>query len=169
MLKNCLIHISYSIVFLISFFLFFCGLEQKIEPRWRNNLFELQNQEDHSTTSIQTAPDYLSATTIMLVIFWTEQNLDWQAQNLFNPASTQSSPEVSPKVKRHTFIGMCSLVTWFNMQILNLCHTRFFLRNTSSETWGSKCRNLKKHLRNIARLTLTNITGKITFFNTVMF
>ena len=24
-------------------------------------------------------------------------------------------------------------------------------------------------LRNIARLTLTNITGKITFFNTVMF
>ena len=26
-----------------------------------------------------------------------------------------------------------------------------------------------KILRNIARLTLTNITGKITFFNTVMF
>ena len=26
--------------------------------------------------------------------------------------------------KRHTFIGMCSLIfTWFTMQILNLCHS----------------------------------------------
>ena len=30
-----------------------------------------------------------------------------------------------------------------------------------------KCRNLKKHLKNIAKLALANITGKITFFNTV--
>ena len=28
--------------------------------------------------------------------------------------------------------------------------------------------NLKKHLRNIAKLTLTNMTEKITFFNIVI-
>ena len=43
-------------------------------------------------------------------------------KNLFNPANTQSSSEESLKEKHHTFIGMCSLFTWFNMQILNLCH-----------------------------------------------
>ena len=33
-----------------------------------------------------------------------------------------SSFEQSLKEKRKTFIGMCTLSTWFNMQILNLCH-----------------------------------------------
>ena len=45
-----------------------------------------------------------------------------QAKNFFNPGSTQSSSEKSLKEKRKTFIGMCSLSTWFNMQIVNLCH-----------------------------------------------
>ena len=45
-----------------------------------------------------------------------------QEENFFNPANTQSSSKKSPKEIRHTFIGMCSLFTWFNMQILNLCH-----------------------------------------------
>ena len=44
------------------------------------------------------------------------------AQKLFKPANTQSSSEESLKEKRHTFICMCSLFTWFNMHILNLCH-----------------------------------------------
>ena len=45
-----------------------------------------------------------------------------QAKNFFNPANTQSSSKESLKEKRHAFIGMRSLFTWFNMQILNLCH-----------------------------------------------
>ena len=45
-----------------------------------------------------------------------------QAKNFFNPANTQSSSEEFLKEKRHTFIGMCSLFTWFNMQMLNVCH-----------------------------------------------
>ena len=47
-----------------------------------------------------------------------------KAKNFFNTANTQSSPEVSPKEKCKTFIGMCSLFTWLNMQILSLCYRR---------------------------------------------
>ena len=45
-----------------------------------------------------------------------------QAESVFNPANTQSLSEESFKEKRHMFIGMCSLFTWFNMEMLNLCH-----------------------------------------------
>ena len=45
-----------------------------------------------------------------------------QAKNFFYAANTQSSSEESFKEKRKTFVGMCSLFTWFNMQMLNLCH-----------------------------------------------
>ena len=44
------------------------------------------------------------------------------ANNLFNPENTQSSSEESLKKKRQTSIGISSLFTWYNMQILNLCH-----------------------------------------------
>ena len=56
------------IVLQISFY----GLQQKVEPSWRNYLFELQNQAENNTTNIQTPP--LSATAIMLVIFSTDWN-----------------------------------------------------------------------------------------------
>ena len=36
------------------------------------------------------------------------------AKSFFNPANTQSSSEESLKEKRHNFIGMCCLLTWFN-------------------------------------------------------
>ena len=72
----------YFIVLLIIFFILFCGLYQKLEPSWRNYLFELQDHAEHDTTNIQTAPNYLSATAIMLVILWTERNFcifsDWR-------------------------------------------------------------------------------------------
>ena len=45
-----------------------------------------------------------------------------QARNLFDSANMQSSSEESLKEKLHTFIGMCLFFTWFNTQILNLCH-----------------------------------------------
>ena len=41
-------------------------------------------------------------------------------KHFFNPANTQSSFEESLKEKGHTFISMCSLFTWFNMQILKI-------------------------------------------------
>ena len=40
----------------------------------QNILFKLQNQAEHNTTNIQTAPEYSSATATMLVIFWTERD-----------------------------------------------------------------------------------------------
>ena len=43
-----------------------------------------------------------------------------QSKNFFNP-EIQSLSEESLKEKRKRFVGMCSLFTWFNMQILNLC------------------------------------------------
>ena len=52
----------------------------------------------------------------------TNLKIDEQAKNFFNPANTQPSFEKSFKEKRETCIGMCSLFTWVNMQILNLCH-----------------------------------------------
>ena len=67
----------------------------------------------------------------MLVIFWTEhdfciisdcRNSFNNKRKNFNLANTQSSYEESLKEKLHTFIGMCSLFNWFNMQIMNLCH-----------------------------------------------
>ena len=36
----------------------------------------------------------------------------------------QSSSEESLKEKCKTFIGICTLFTWFNMQIFNICHRR---------------------------------------------
>ena len=53
--------------------------------------------------------------------FIQQQNYE-QAKNFFNPANTQSSSEESLKEKCHKFIGICSLFTLFNKQILNLCH-----------------------------------------------
>ena len=63
---------------------------------------------------------------ITLVIFWTERNFCtiFDCRNSFNktffiPANTQSSSEKFLKGKLHTCIGMCSLFTCFNIQILN--------------------------------------------------
>ena len=63
------------------------------------------------------------------------KNFKKKAKNFFNTANTQSSPEVSPKEKCKTFIGMCSLFTWLNMQILSLCYRRH--------------RHIQNHLSNI--------------------
>ena len=38
-----------------------------------------------------------------------------QLKNLFDPANTQPSSEESLKEKRHMFVGMCPLFTWFNI------------------------------------------------------
>ena len=72
----------------------------------------------------------------MLVIFFTERDICiisdcrksfnnriknlWTSKNFFIPANTPSSSEESLKEKRHTFFGMCSFFTWFNMQILKI-------------------------------------------------
>ena len=93
---------------------------------------------EHYTANIQTASDYSSAITIMIVIsglnvisalfliarFHSKTNLKTyeQTKNFFDLGNTHSSSEESLKKKRHTFIGICSLFTLFNKQILNLCH-----------------------------------------------
>ena len=65
----------------------------------------------------------------MLVTFWTERDfcIISDCRNSFKDKfktyeQIQSSSEESLKEKCKAFIGMCSLFTWFNMQILNLCH-----------------------------------------------
>ena len=49
----------------------------------------------------------------MLLIFWTERDFNCKLLNLW------TSRKIS---QRKTFIGVCSLFTWFNNQILNLRH-----------------------------------------------
>ena len=93
----------YLIILLISFFPSFCGLQQKIEPSWRNYLFQIQSQAEHNTTSKQIPPDYSSVNARMLVIFWTERDFCiisdcmnsfnnklknlWTSKKNFNPAN----------------------------------------------------------------------------------
>ena len=81
---------------------FFPLLSQKIESRGRPYIFELQNEAQQSTTKIQTARDYSSATAIVLMVFWTDFCIisDYrnsfnnkfkdfeQAKNCFDPAKT---------------------------------------------------------------------------------
>ena len=74
----------YLIVLLICIFHLILWIKSKnrIKQLFRNYLFELQDRAEHDTTNIQTAPKYLSATAIMLVILWTERNFcifsDWR-------------------------------------------------------------------------------------------
>ena len=62
--------------------------------------------------------------TLFLHYFWLQEfTIHYeQAKKFFHAANTQSSSVESLKEKRHAFIGMCFLFTWFNMQILNLCN-----------------------------------------------
>ena len=53
----------------------FHSFANKLELRWINYLFELQNQAEHNTTNIKTAPDYSSGTAITLVMFWAELDI----------------------------------------------------------------------------------------------
>ena len=63
----------YLIVLLISFFPLLLWNTAENWIKLKKCLFELQNQTELSTTNIQTAPDYSSATAIMLVILWTDE------------------------------------------------------------------------------------------------
>ena len=75
------------------------------------------------TTNIQTAPDYSSTTAIMLVIFWIEHDfcIIYDCKNSFNKKLKNLSEEYL-KEKRQNVYWLCSLFTWFNMSIPNLCH-----------------------------------------------
>ena len=53
----------------------FHSFANKLELSWINYLFKLQNQAEHNTTNITTAPDYSSGTAITLVMFWTELDI----------------------------------------------------------------------------------------------
>ena len=62
----------YLINLLISFFPLLLWITAKNRTKLKK-LYELQNQEKHNTTNIQTGPDCSSTTAIMLVIFWIER------------------------------------------------------------------------------------------------
>ena len=102
----------------------------------KNYLFELQNQEEHNTTNIQTAANYSSVTSIMLMMFWTQGDfcIIFDCRNSFNnklmnqqkSSLTQqihSLHVMSPLRKSVIRLLVCVLFfTWFKIQILNLCH-----------------------------------------------
>ena len=111
---------SYLTVLLISFFPLLLRVTAEVEKTIYLSCKIRRNK--HNTTDIKTALDYLSATAIMLVMFWTERihsttnsKTYERAKNLFNAANTQSSFEESLKEKRHKFIDICSLFTCFSV------------------------------------------------------
>ena len=128
---------------MVSFFLFRCEFQEKIEPNWRNCLIWTadwgweQNTPDTQNTLII----FLSAVAVIQVIFWTEDNfcVISDCRNSFNcklkklineqkifysPSNGLCSSDEIVKInyfKYYTFIGTCSLVTWFNLQKMNFC------------------------------------------------
>ena len=133
--------------------LFFWGLQQKIEPSWRNYLSELQNQAEYNTTkkkkkkkkkkqhciwifisNYNNASDIFelnetSGLSLIAGIHSTNLKTHERANNFFNPTNTQSSSEESLKEKRKMFIGMCSL-----------SHTEFM-------SWHRRIHNPLKYLK----------------------
>ena len=123
--------------------LFFCGLQQEIVASWRKYLLELQDQAEQTNWLL--ISNFINASDILdwtwfLYCFWLEEFIQKQTfeqvKNFFNPANAQSSSEESVKEKCKMFIGMCSLFTWFNMEILNLCRR-----------WHRRIHNLLKYLK----------------------
>ena len=64
----------YLTVLLISFFPLLLWIAAENRTKLKNYLIKLENQAERNTTNIQTAPDYSSATAVMLVIVWTEHD-----------------------------------------------------------------------------------------------
>ena len=99
---------------------------------------------------------FLSAITVMQVIFWIEGSfcftsdcryffncklkkfINEQITNFYNPSNTFCSSDESVQMKHfkhHTFIGICFLFTWFSMQTLNLCWWRH-IESLGLFIWG---------------------------------
>ena len=148
----------YLIVLLISFFplLLWITAENITKLKklfnWTTKSGGTQHYENINCTRLfisnyNNASDILNWTWFLNYI-WFQEFSQQQTKKLINkqkflsPANTQSPSEESLKEKRHTFIGMCSLFTCFNMQILNLCHR--WHRCIHKPLWYLKWRVLRK-------------------------
>ena len=136
------------ILLLASIFFFRCGFQEKIEPSWRKYLIWTAGWGgEHNAPDTQNTQNTLiifsSAFAGIQVIFWTEDSfcftsdsrnsfncklkklINEQIINFYNPSNALSSSHQSVEIKfffkYHTFIGRCSLSSWFNLQILNFC------------------------------------------------
>ena len=133
--------LNLHVIVFLTFLLFRCGFQEKIEPSRRNYLIwtadwgGVQNTPNRQNGLII----FLSAIALMQVISWTEDDFYFisDCRNSFNnklkklikeqiiifysPSNALSSDEfVQIKHFRyHTLIGVCSLSTWLNLKILN--------------------------------------------------
>ena len=137
----------YPIVLLISFFPLHSWIV--VENRTKLKKLLIWTTKSGGTQTLQTYKLHLTiSTALVLVTFWTKYDFciifycrnklktSERAKRFFNPANAQSSSEKSPKEKRHTVIGLYSLCTRFNIQMLNLCHK-----------WHKRIQNPLKYLR----------------------
>ena len=129
---------------MVSFLSLSLWFQEKIEPSWRNYFIWTPDWGgEHSTQDTQNALlIFLSAITVMQVTFWVAGNFCfiYDCRSSFNGKLRQlkseqiiifyslsnalcsSDKSVQIKHCKHqTFIGMCSLFTLFNLQILNFC------------------------------------------------
>ena len=129
---------------MVSFFPVLCVFQVKIELSWRNYLIGTAawgceyNIPDTQNTLIT----FLSVIAVMQVIFWTEDHFWFISDcrdsfncklkklinehvttfySLSNALCSFDEPVQIKNFKHHTFIDLCSLFTWFNLQILNFC------------------------------------------------
>ena len=109
---------------LISFFLLCLWITAENRTKLKKFFIWTINQTKRNTTNIQIAPGYSSATTIMVVVFWTERDFCIifitgvhsttnfktyeQAKTFFNSENTHSLSKEFLKEKRHTFIGIAT-------------------------------------------------------------
>ena len=130
---------------MVSFFslLFWNRGENRAKLKKKINLNSTLKWGEHNTLDAQnTFIIFLSAIAVIQVIFWTEDyfcfisgcgnSFSCKLKKLINkqiiifygPSNTLCLSDKSLQIKRfkhHTFIDMVSLLTWFNLQILNFC------------------------------------------------
>ena len=129
--------------FWLAFFLFGCGVQEEIEPSWRNYFWNsrLRWRAQYSRYTEYTYY-FLIDSCNNASDFWTEDNfcfisdcmnsfncklkkfVNEQIMIFYSPSNALCPFDESVRrkyFKYHTFIGTCSLCSWFNLQILNLC------------------------------------------------
>ena len=128
---------------MISSFLLRCEFQEKRESGWRKQVFNLNSRLRWGAQYLQTHRIHLLFSykplqlckwffelKIILFNFWLREFIKKQTQKVYTLAniyfcslsnalcSSDKSVQIK-NFKHHTFIGMCSLFTWSNLQIMN--------------------------------------------------
>ena len=124
---------------LVSFNPLFWGLQQKTEPNWRNYLSDLNKSggtQHHKhinctwlfISNCNNISDILDWTWF-LHYFWLQEFIQQQIYKLMNKQNKILTQQIHSLHKNNSIrengirlFGMRSLSTWFNWQILSLCH-----------------------------------------------